>query len=239
MNNAPCRPALAWLIALAVLLAAGCAGQPQVQLKQDFWADKQQRVGVLVLDPRADAAGVRTTGEQGLIFYAISNAQMGSLNAHLEKQQPVELKAMADRVALRLKERGITAVSIEKKITATELIERPGGYREGFAKYDFTALGAQYKVDKLLILSPEFTGSERGYYVFMPTGDPRGNFRSVGQLVEIPSHKLLWYRPIDTLRTVKEPWDQPPDFPNVTAAMREAVNAGIRVLEADLFWTAR
>lgn len=224
---------------LAAQILGGCAGQPQVQLKNDFWADKQQRVGVLVLRPRPQGAGLRTTGEQGLIFYAISNAQMGGLNAHLEKEEVDELGKLGERIVQRLKERNITAVLIGSELSAESLVERPGGYREGFAKYDFTALAGQFKIDKLLLLSPEFVGGERGYYVFMPTGDPRGNFRSIGQLIELPSHKLLWYRPIDTLRSVKDPWDQPPNFPNVTSAMREAVNAGVRVLEADLFWTAR
>lgn len=239
MHHTPLSAARAWLITLVTLLAAGCATQPQVQLASEFWADKQQRVGVLVLEARPGAAGVQTSGNQGLLDIAISSAMMSTLNGHLQKQESAELKALAERVALRLGERGITAVMIDRKMGGAGLTERAGGQRDGYAKHDFATLGTEYRIDKLLVLSPEFTGSDRGYYAFIPTDDPRGNFRSIGQLIELPSHKLLWYKPIDSLRTVRKPWDQPPDFPNVTAAMRDAISAGVRVLEADLFWSAR
>lgn len=222
-----------------VLLLSACATQQQVQLKKDFWQNKEQTLGILVVQVAQDRNVIQQGGRIGLLDHAINNAMASDLNAYLEKQEIVELNVLGKRIAERARAIGVKAVMIDKKITMADLKERPGQVNDGFARHDFSPIIADYKLDRLLVLSPVFTGTARNYYGFIPTSDPVGTFQAFGELIEVPSHTLVWYKPINATRQVKQPWDQPPNFPNVTQAMRDAINTGIRLLENDLFWSAR
>ncbi len=103
---------------------------------------------------------------------------------------------------------------------------------------DVRALAQREDLDVLLLVSVRRFGTIRPYYGFIPLGAPKGFFEVVGQMVDLKTNQLLWQTVIkeaDAQVAVAEPWDQPPEFPNVDAAILQAIENGKAFLLKEFF----
>ncbi|CAD5108595.1 hypothetical protein [Zestomonas carbonaria] len=213
------------LIALfgALLGLTGCATpQPPVPLDQAFWTEKQDRIGVAYNDiPKPTVAMV---GQQGLLDIAINQGLASGLRSKVETWDAQALERIPVEITGTLKEQGYQAVQLPKPLH----LEALGEAKEkklGYFAVDASPLKQRYQVDKLVLLSFSNAGTERSYYGMIPTSDPVSRIVVSTYVVDLDDNRLLYYKPIVVSRTAEGEWDESPEFPNLTNAFYQALDA--------------
>ncbi|HKB73722.1 MAG TPA: hypothetical protein VKC82_05560 [Burkholderiales bacterium] len=221
---------LAW-----VALLGGCAtGYKPIQLEASFWQDRQSVVGVVTETIPEPAA--QMTGGQGLLDVAINRGNAGPMVDQLKRLDIKRAAAISENLANGLSGRGIKVNKLEtidvKKFPDFKHEVSPALY----ASRNFQELKAQ-GIDRLLLVSVVNIGTVRPYYGFIPMGPPRATFAVKGQLVDLKDNKLLWYNSQSATAVIAEPWDQEPDFPNLSAAVLKNLSDGAALFERSFFTT--
>lgn len=228
------RITLALLGGLCLLVLAGCIAKVPVQ--SAFWQDKQSRIGVAFVKYPMVAA--HKVGAQGLLDMAINNAVAGSLEAHLRTIDVTGFSAAADQFVQKLQERGLTAKKIAEPIdiNALEKFQSPGS--GDYMNKDLRSLAKTEEIDYLILLSIERVGTIRKYYGFIALGSPAGFCQARGRMVDLRTNELKWsaIQPEKeaTLKVAGQ-WKQPPDYLNVTATVKQAVQNGATFLVTQFF----
>jgi hypothetical protein len=229
------------LVALgAAMLASACAPS-RLSVKPEFWQDVQPRIGVaLTPHPKASAHKV---GAQGLLDLAINSAMASGLSEHLARVDIGEFDRIRDRFVEELGNRGMTAVALPGVVdpAAHPMRGEDEPSLENAFDRNLGALRAQHEIDLLVLLQVRRFGTIRSYYGFIPLGAPAGFFEVKGQMVDLKTGQLLWQSQIAeksaTVATAGD-WDQPPDYPNLTAALRAAMANGNEFLINEFFTAA-
>jgi hypothetical protein len=229
------RPALLALGA-AVLMSACAPGR--VVVKPEFFQDRQVHVGV-ALTPYPEG-GAHKAGAQGLLDMAINSAMASDLQKHLAAVDIAEFDQLRDRFVQELGKRGMNAVALPGYLDPFKYPERPADAPQLDVAYDrdLRALGAEQKVDIVVLLQVSRFGTIRSYYGFIPLGAPQGLFQVRGQMVDVRNGQVLWHTMMaEQAATVPATgdWDQPPNYPNLTAALRAAIANGNKFLMDDFF----
>lgn len=215
-------------IGLLALLAACATVAPQVQMKSDFWSQTDRSV-VVALAKLPDTAAHKV-GAQGLLDIAINNAMADELSKALKNITLDQSYGQArSEVVNRLQERGITSSATEKMIDVASLQEFTGGdASRSYADRDFRGLKSDLGgADRLLLFTVIAVGTQRSYYGFVPITSPVAILRGKGELIDLQTNEVLWRDDTSTAAPITDPWDQPPEFKNVNAAV-EAVIAEAR-----------
>ena len=222
------------LALVAAVVLGGCAGIPQKPIAVDptFWQDRSAVIGVASEKlPEADA---EMMGQQGLLDVAINRGNAGKMIEQLKKLNLERAAAISDNLSTALTRRGFKV----HKLPTLDVAKLPEFKAEAnpelYAAHDFRGL-ASNGIDRLLVVTVEKVGTTRTYYGFMPTGAPRALFAARGQLVDLKTNKLIWYDRQHSTAPVADPWDQEPDFPNVSSAVLKNMADGAGQLERSLF----
>ena len=226
------------IISLAALLAlVGCAAPP-ITLERSFWDKKSARVAIaMATTPQADAAQV--CSKCGVADFLIADAlNPPPLKSHLASLDVSRIDTLPNRLAGVLEKQGIPVRILEERLTIEDYPSANATAFENLYDRDFSALAARDRFDHLLLVRVFGVGAQRGYYAFFPATDPSGRFNAEAYLIDVHTRKLLWRRLVNVSRPVKEPWDQPPDYPNLTVAINDAMNAGIGIIVTDFSWFA-
>lgn len=228
-------------IALAVvgaaLLGSACAPS-RITVKPEFWQDRQSRIGV-ALAPRAEA-GAHKVGAQGLLDMAINAGMASELKAHLNTVDVSEFDRIRDRFAQELGKRGMNVVVLPLNVDPTKYPEwgEDPPKIENLYERNLAALRTEQKLDAIVLLQVRRYGTIRSYYGFIPLGAPAGFFEAKGQMIDLKTNALLWQTQTTeqqaTVPAVGE-WDQPPSYPNLTAALRTAIGNGNEFLWKEFF----
>lgn len=221
------------LAGLAVAVLAGCATpQKPIAVDPSFWQDRQAVIGVVSEKlPEADA---EMTGQQGLLDVAINRGNAGKMIEQLKKLDVSRAASMTDNLASQLTRRGFKVQKLPTLDVAKLPEFKADANPELYAGRDFRGL-ASNGIDRVLVVTVEKIGTTRAYYGFLPTSAPRALFAARGQLVDLKTNKLIWYDRHQSTATIAEPWDQEPDFPNVSAAVLKNIGEGATQLERSLF----
>jgi hypothetical protein len=228
------------LVALgAALLTSACA-PARLTVKPEFWNDHQAKIGV-ALTPHPTGAAHKV-GAQGLLDMAINSAVAGSLQEHLSKVDLAEFDRVRDRFVEELGKRGMSVVAIPGYVDPASFPKRGDDAPaiENAYGRDLAALRAKHHVDVVVLLQVSRFGTIRSYYGFIPLGAPSGFFEVKGQMVDLKTGQLLWQTQLDEKAAsvpAEGDWDQPPDYPNLTAALRAAVANGNAFLVKEFFTT--
>jgi hypothetical protein len=225
------------VIALAALLALGGCAAPPITLERSFWEKKSARVAIaMATTPQADVA-MACRGDCGVVSIAIAWASFPApLTSRLTSLDVSRIDTLPERLAAVLQKQGIAVKIVEERLT---IEGNPGAaVAENLYDRDFSALAAREQFDHLLLIRVFGVGVQRGYLAFVPATDPSGQFNAEAYLLDVQTRKLLWRRVVNVVRPVKQPWDQPPDYPNLTVAINDAVNAGIGLIVTDFSWFA-
>ena len=224
----PMRRMGALLSLVATLWMAGCAVpvQKPVDLPSDYLSTgkgKAGRIGVVMsVLPKPDT---QFPGAGCLLCVAVANAAHSSLTKQVQGFSTDELKPLPGDLAKLLQQRGLDAVLIAEPLNIAALPDLKPEEGSNRARKDFSALKAQHGIDRLLVVDIAALGVWRSYSAYVPTAVPRALVSGKAAIVNLPGNVMDWYLPIEVSRAAEGNWDEPPQFPGLT-------NAYYQVLEA-------
>lgn len=221
------------LVSILLALSACATITPNFAVKQNFWSDRNQTVGVIIGDMPKPMA--HKSGSQGLLDIAINNANAGDLEAHLAKLDISKIKNVKKKIAAYLKGKGLRVKLINEQVNIESLPEfeakNDDSKKQYFGNRDYRTLKSKFGVDKLIVINVVRIGTIRNYYGFIPMGDPSGISHVAGYIVNLDNNQLEWKQVVT--QTVPNPdtnWDTPPNFDGLTKAMYLAFDQSSNML---------
>lgn len=196
------------LMVAAIAVLTGCAQQHNVQLSENFWQDKNQKVAIAAF--KAPEPQVHRVGGEGLVDLAVNSAMNKNMNNALKRTDLSWYDNMDSTFADRLKEHKINTSVLPKQFESS--------------KKNREIVLRQAEGDKVLTLELRAVGARRTYYGFIPTGAPEAYCVLVGELFDPKDKKVLWHHETEIIQPVQGAWDQSPHYPNFTKALNVAVN---------------
>jgi hypothetical protein len=226
------------LAALGAALFTSACAPARLTIKPEFWQDRQARIGV-ALTPHPEA-GAHKVGAQGLLDMAINAGMASELKSHLQTVDVSEFDRIRERFVQELGKRGLNAVALPGYLDPAAYPARGEDAPEVENAYDrnLAALRTAQKLDAVVLLQVRRYGTIRSYYGFIPLGAPAGFFEVQGQMVDLRTGTLLWQTVIPENKAsvpATGEWDQPPAYPNLTAALRAAMGSGSEFLWKEFF----
>lgn len=216
--------------ALTIFLG-GCATAPQIGLKQEFWQQKEAGIGIVLQQvPQMD---MFSAGNQGILDIAISRGVNGAIIDKLRASDVPRLKQIPANIEKQLVNRGFNVKVLENSIDMDKLPDFKGD-TSTHAKKDFRSL-KQPGVDRLMVVTVRNVGIQRGYYGFIPLGAPTTIVNISGFLVDLNTNALLWNHAATGSDPIQDPWDAPPEFSNVIAAVTQTKDRVAASFERALF----
>jgi hypothetical protein len=218
-----------------LFLIIGCATK-SISLKPSFWEQKDLKIGVAVVDfPKV---GLHKKGGQGLLDMALVDAATGEFQAYLEQ---IDISTFEDLIGIfttKCEEKGMSALKIDSFINLEEYEKFSAPSSGEYSKKDLRSLSDEYDINMLILLSIEAVGTIRSYYGFIATGRPKGYCIGKGQLIDLDNNEILWLYSMNEeegSHNIEGEWKQPPDYPNLTEAIIDAVEYAKSTLESDFF----
>lgn len=226
--------------AIAVLsFVCGCATAPGPRpMQSDFWSQTGQSVVVALTQLPETAA--HKVGAQGLLDIAINNAMADDLSNALKTITLDDSYGQArSEVVKRLQERGITSSFTEKMIDVASLPDFGGADKSGaYAAKDFRSLKEDLGADRLLLFTVIAVGTQRSYYGFVPTSRPVAVLSARGEMIDLHTNEVLWRDVTLNTAPIADPWDEPPEFQNVKAAVQGVIVEGRAAMVEKFFASA-
>lgn len=208
------------IVCVAFIFITGCATQQNVPLSDQFWQQKKHKVAVATT--KAPKPQVYEMGQQGLLDYAINSAMNKSMDAYLSRTDLSWYKTLPTTFASRLKQRNIIAKRYDEQMDAKQL--------------NYASVANLTDSDKLLIIKLQAVGAKRNYYSVIPTGAPEAYCVMTGELIDVNhDNQVLWRHETTVSEPIQGTWDQPPNYPNLTSALKVAVNSAQQELVDSFF----
>jgi len=229
-----------WIIfyGILMLLIVGCA-QPNIKVSQDFWQNKQKQIGVVIVAP--EPAQTYRYGGEGLVDMAINNAITGGLRGYVKTLQPNNFMTISDMFVYELNKKGINA----KKLNYTLNLE---DYKNSDGKVDLRVLSDKEKIDTLIVFNIFQWGTNRKYGMgIIPLEAPKAYFSADGYMFDLNSSEpvnlktknSLWAKRLRDYkicrRDIPSPWEQEPNYENLTTALNENMENIKKMLYDDFF----
>ncbi len=213
---------LSVLVTIAVLV--GCASTPiqPRQLGDSFYAQKSQKVGIYVTYP--DKVKMHLPGATCLLCLAAAAAANSDASAQMAKLSPDEFSKISEIIAEKITEKDMTPVVITDE-NFLKTLKRVKVKDTNYAKKDFRPVKRAHGVDAVIVIQIEALGAERTYSGYAPTGAPQGFVKGTAYAVNLDTNAYEMYQPLDQRVAVKGEWKEPPEFPGLTNAYYQAVEA--------------
>ncbi len=212
------------LAAISIFLG-GCTTIPQepIQLSQNTLTSKASRVGVAMTPlPKVDTTFI---GASCLLCLAAASTANSTLTNYAHTLPYEDLTKLRNYVADRIHKIGPHVVVIADDLRLDTLSDY-SGKGPNVAKKDFSSFKQKYKIDKLLVIEIDSLGFVRTYSAYIPTSDPKGEFRGAGYIVNLNDNTYEWYMPVDITKSADSKWDEPPKYPGLTNAYFQALEIG-------------
>jgi hypothetical protein len=219
-------------------LIAACATPPAstIVLPSSFWQEKAGKIGVVMVELPKGA--VHMVGPQDALDRAIANAADAPLRSYLERVRPGEFQQITEAFSARLRAQGYTVSVVAEPMELGQYDRLRAKDAAKLADRDVTQILGKYGVDRLLLLSVDRFGAFRDYFVFVPTAAPLAMFQVRGELIDLTNNQILWRASTaqkQNLVAIEGNWDQPPDYPNLTQAIRRAEHDAVVYLQNAFF----
>ena len=219
------------LIFFSTLTLIGCVNIPE-PIPLQIPSDDKVNIGVILTEPPEAAA--QYTGNIGLLDLAIISGANSALNSHLKTLTFEDYEALPAQIVEILEARGFHAQVIDQVIPR-DIAKKLSSHKEGLSQNDFLPYLDNIDVDYVLLLNMSAIGTTRPYYGFLPTAPPQANTALWGELVNLGSKKVFWYKGINSLKTIPEPWDEPDQgYPNLTNAVYLSLNEVLEMVKVEL-----
>lgn len=197
----------------------GCATEQNIPLADNFWQHSKQKVAIA--KTTAPTPQLYQTGNEGLLDVAINNAVNHKLNNYLSHADTSWYPALPANFAQGLKQRHMSASLLDSELNPDQ-----DNYKNLVGRIDS---------DTLLVIKLQALGVKRNYYSFIPTGAPQAFCQLKGELINVNTNKVLWRYKASISEAIQGPWDQPPNYPNMTKAINVAVNSARQELLDSFF----
>jgi hypothetical protein len=194
-------------VAMCAILLSSCAAEKGVQLNETFWQQKQHKVAIVPVKPAKP--GVTMVGSQGLVDLAINSAMTNQLDAQLRKTDLTWYHSLSNQIAAQLKQRHIPAT-----VANTEM---------NLNNQRLASISAQHHTNEVLVMKLQAVGVIRRYTGFIPAGAPEAYCVLKGELIDTTTKQVKWRHLAEVKLPIQGKWDQPPTYPNVTSAVKEAI----------------
>ena len=215
------------------IFLSGCASN-MVSLKPEFWQKKDRRIGVAIAP--LPAGGTYKTGSQGLLEVAIVDAVNSDMDKYLKNLEVEGFKNARNTFAKKLIERGMNAKVIEQDIDLTNFASAEKDANTG--KTTYKALADKHGIDVIVLLKINRIGTIRKYWSVIPLSSPRALFEVGGEMIDLGTGEQLWnigMKEEEAQTEIIGDWDQPPDYKNITVALKDGMKTGIDFLTKDCF----
>lgn len=215
------------------LFVTGCVSTQQpVLISDSFLTNKNATIGILRTEvPLAETV---YTGSIGLLDYGIISAVNSGLDKHLKQLSFEEFEQFHQSLETLLIKKGFTVKLIDEPmpIKKAEKLKMPA---KGISKDNFQYYQDLYALDYLLLLDMKAIGTTRSYYGPVPTSEPVAQTRIIGQIIDLNTKKLEWYKDATTQVIIESPWDESKEsYPNLTNSVYQSLNNALRVLRFDV-----
>lgn len=223
------------VVSVVVLSLAACA-KPSVEMDPSLWSHKEYRIGVALIK-HPDAAAHKA-GAQGLLDMAINSAMAADLKTRMKTMKLDEFDTVRELFAAELQKRGMQAKIVETVIDPEQFaaFEAPSNVPKLYFDRNLKGLAEKESLDLIALLSVEGYGTLRKYYGFIPLGKPMGFCMASGQLVDLRTNELMWRSTASEEQSTVEvtgEWDQPPAYPELTDAVKKAIeNSRAYIMQA-------
>jgi hypothetical protein len=208
----------------------GCAVQGPVQFTAQL--DNNKTIGIVRTDARV--AETQYTGQIGLLDYAVISAVNSSVDKHLKTLDFFDYRQVSQEIDAVLKGRGFKTLIIDEVIDL-KTADKFKDPKDGKNKNDFSRFQKDYGVDYLLLVKMGAIGTTRSYYGPVPLTEPMSQAILVGQMIDLHTNELVWYRVATAQTMIQTPWDEADSqYPNLTNAVYSSLNDAMRMLEQDL-----
>ena len=181
---------------------------------------------------------VHMVGPQDVLDQAIANAADARLRNYLETVEPSEFSQVTQTFSARLRAKGYTVSVIAEPVARGQYAALRTKGANHVVDGDFAPIRTKYGVDRLVLLSIDRFGAFRDYFVFVPTAAPLAMVQASGELIDLTGNQALWRVSMEekqNLVPIQGDWDQPPDYPNLTQAIRRAEHDAAVYLENAFF----
>ena len=222
------------VLAAAAIFLGGCATpvQQRIDLADNYLVSgkaKNGKIGVVMVElPKPDTA---FPGANCLLCLGVANGMHSSLNKEVQTFSTAELKPLPRDVVALLKKQGLDAVLIDEPLKIDALPDLNAGDTVNKSRKNFSSLKAKYKVDRLLVVHFTALGVWRSYSAYVPTDPPKAVVVGNASLIDLATHSLDWYLPVNISRAADGNWDEPPKFPGLTNAYYQVLESGMDVIK--------
>ena len=213
------------LLALLIIVLAGCAGTPQAPIALDrATVGDSSKIGIVMTPlPKVDTS---FPGASCLLCMAAAAATNSSLTKHVTSLSAEDIQQIPLRLQHSLADLGYQPVVIEKPLILKELTKN-NSKQPNAAKYNLAQYQKEYGVDRLVVVELNFVGVIRNYSSYIPTGDPQASVLGAAYMVSLENNQYLWYQPLKIYQSAEGEWDEPPTFPGITNAFYQALERAI------------
>lgn len=198
-------------------LLSGC--DPNIPLNNSFWKDHKQKVMVALVQPAKP--GFATSGDQGLFDIIVNNITNHTIANYLASINVDWYRGYQADFVHRLSERHIKALAYRPYLSSSIT---------NYSVYSKTISG-----NKLLVINLISLGVTRNFIAIIPTNLPQVFCVLSGQLIDLKTKAILWRYTSQSILDIPRPWHQPPNYPNVTIALKKAVRLSTQDLLNNFF----
>jgi|GEM_PF-4766365 len=220
------------LVGMTVLLLSGCRGN--VALKEDFFS-KKGTVG-LVWSSNAQGGQFYRDGGQGILDQAINNISAGSLPGKIET---ISLYPLVDEYFLKKGGEEFSKKEFKANLVNLPLdkanLKKKEQTEDKVFWIDFREFKEKYGLDYVLYLDIPRFGAKQNFYGFLALSSPAGTSEIDVYLIETKDNKILGEFHTKKEIQVKEKWDNPPNYPEVTFAVVEALQQSLEEAFVSMF----
>jgi hypothetical protein len=223
-----------FLAVVASIFLGGCATpiQQRIDLADNYFVSskaKQGKVGVVMVElPKPDTA---FPGANCLLCLGVANGMHSALSKEVQSFSTAELKPLPNDVVALLKKKGVDAVLIDEPLKLDALPDLKEGDALNKSRKNFTSLKTKYNLDRLIVVHFTALGVWRSYSAYVPTDIPKAVVVGNASLIDLSTHSLEWYLPVDLSRAADGNWDESPKFPGLTNAYYQVLETSMNTIK--------
>lgn len=207
------------IIIFGFILSA-CGGPLYVKMKPEFI--KNSNKTVMIAHSKYNAPDYYAKGSQGLLDIAISRGANEPLINYLNNIDISNYESVVYDFETSLNAKGYKTVVSDDvlDVSTYEDFEAPSS-SDTYAAVDYRKFKKEKGADYLLLIQIMKSGVERPYYGFIPTGKPVAMFNVIPCIIDLETNQIVWHSINHSISGIEGEWDQPPEFSNITEAIRK------------------
>ena len=220
------------MLAVLFIAACGSTAQPLVPLQTNVINKDSSKIGVYYELPDEEAT-THIFGAECFLCHSKASSMTSALSSHLENSiDEEELEDIKETVFIEFKDLSDDVTYVELSRPMEKLPKFKGG--SGYALRDFRFLKEQLEIDYLVVVDLNAHGAYHSFNKDTPNGDPQGYISGVIFTVDLDNNAFVQYREINEKVQPKGDWDQPANFPSVTAAYYQAASNVRKIIRDEL-----